>query len=213
MGHESGGDPTRSLKWCRTTPAKIAQALRTAGIQVGASTVRRLLKNLLGYSLRVNHKKIESGIKNPPPPGERDRQFEYIGHMRESCARRGIATLSVDTKKKDLIGNFKNDGSAWRTAPRAVKDHDYPSDAVGRMVPFGIYDTQANQGFVCVGTSGDTPRLLPWTPLSAGGSKRAAHGMRRPQNWCFWPTAVAATATAAGSGSTACKSSCATSTI
>jgi len=157
MGHESGGDPMRSLKWCRTTPAKIAQALRTAGIQVGASTVRRLLKNLLGYSLRVNHKKIESGIKNPPPPGERDRQFEYIGHMRESCARRGIATLSVDTKKKDLIGNFKNDGSAWRTAPRAVKDHDYPSDAVGRMVPFGIYDTQANQGFVCVGTSGDTP--------------------------------------------------------
>ena len=102
----------RSLRWCRTTPAKIAQALRSAGIQVGASSVRRLLKNLLGYSLRVNHKKIESGIKNPPHPKERDRQFEYLGHMRESCARRGIA-LSVDTKRKDLIGNFKNSSSPW----------------------------------------------------------------------------------------------------
>ena len=157
MKHETGGDPMRSLKWCRTTPAKIAQELSTAGIQVGASTVRRLLKDLLGYSLRVNHKKIESGIKNPPTPKERDRPFDYIGHMRESFAHQGIPIISVDTKKKDLIGNFKNEGSTWRRAPIPVKDHDYPSDAVGRMVPFGIYDTQANQGFVCVGLAGDTP--------------------------------------------------------
>ena len=124
---------------------------------MGASTVRHLLKDLLGYSLRVNHKKIESGIKNPPKPQERDRQFDYIGQMRESFAHQGIPIISVDTKKKDLIGNFKNEGSTWRRVPIPDKDHDYPSDAVGRMVPFGIYDTQANQGFVCVGLAGDTP--------------------------------------------------------
>ena len=157
MAHDTGGDPMCGLKWCRTTPAKIAQELRTAGVQVGASTVRRLLKELLGYSLRVNHKRIESGTKNPPKPKERDRQFHYIGHMRESFAHQGHPTISVDTKKKDLIGNFKNNGCTWRTAPIPVKDHDFPTDAVGRMAPFGIYDTQANHGFVCVGTSAETP--------------------------------------------------------
>ena len=88
MAHHSGGDPMGDLKWCRTTPAKIAQQLRATGIQVGASTVRRLLKKLLGYSLRVNHKKIESGIKNPPEPKQRDRQFDYIGH--HCCPKQGL---------------------------------------------------------------------------------------------------------------------------
>ena len=125
MAHDTGGDPMCGLKWCRTTPAKIAQELRTAGVQVGASTVRRLLKELLGYSLRVNHKRIESGNKNPPKPKERDRQFHYIGHMRESFAHQGHPTISVDTKKKDLIGNFKNNGCTWRTEPIPVKDHDW----------------------------------------------------------------------------------------
>jgi hypothetical protein len=145
------------LKWCRTTPAKIAQALRPAGIQVGASTVRRLLKQLLGYSLRVNHKKVEAGTRTPPKPQERDRQFHYLCRQRAAFARRGWPIISVDTKKKDLIGLFKNGGRAWKKAPMPVYDHDFPSDADGRMVPFGIYDTQANRGFVCVGTSTDTP--------------------------------------------------------
>ena len=144
------------LKWCRTTPAKIARALRQAGVQVGASTVRRQLKEL-GYSPRVNHKKVESGVKNPPNPRERDRQFDYLSDQRESFARQGYPIISVDTKKKDLIGNFKNGGCAWKKKAVPVYDHDFPSDAVGRMVPFGIYDTQANHGFVCVGASADTP--------------------------------------------------------
>ena len=156
MAHNTGGDPMRRLKWCRTTPAKIAQELRRVGIQVSASTVRHLLKKL-GYSLRVNHKKVESGIRNPPKPKERDRQFDYIGELRASFADQGNPIISVDTKKKDLIGNFKNGGRAWKKEPTPVYDHDFPSDAVGRMVPFGIYDTQANHGFVCVGTSKETP--------------------------------------------------------
>ncbi len=151
-----GGDPMGGLKWCRTTPAKIATALRQSGIQVGASTVRRMLKEL-GYSLRVNHKKVESGNRNPPKPKQRDRQFRHIGELRASFAESGLPTISVDCKKKDLIGNFYNGGRRWGQAPTPVYDHDFPSDAVGRMVPYGIYDTLANHGFVCVGNSAEIP--------------------------------------------------------
>ena len=158
LANDTRGDPMCPLKWCRTTPAKVAQELRKAAVQVGASTVRRQLKKL-GYSLRVNHKKVESGVKNPPKPRERDRQFDYISDQRESFARQGHPIISVDTKKKDLIGNFKNGGCAWKEKPIPVYDHDFPSDAVGRMAPYGIYDTQANHGFVCVGMSADTPAV------------------------------------------------------
>lgn len=147
----------RGLKWCRKTPAKVAQELQKAGIQVGASTVARLLKKLLGYSLRVNHKKVESGNKNPPKPKERDRQFDYINDRRESFARQGRPIISVDSKKKELIGNFKNSGQAWAKEAELVNDHDFPSDACGRIAPYGIYDTRANRGSVCVGKSAETP--------------------------------------------------------
>ena len=81
MEHDTGGDPITGLKWSRRTTEKIAKALCQDGIQVGSKTVGRLLKEL-GYSLRVNHKKIESGNRNPPKPKERDKQFNYIGAMR-----------------------------------------------------------------------------------------------------------------------------------
>lgn len=157
MAHANGGDPTRGLKWCRKTPAKIAQELQKFGIQVSASTVSRLLKKILGYSLRVNHKTVESGNKNPPKPKERDQQFDYISNRRKSFARRGNPIISVDTKKKELIGNFKNDGQAWTKEAELVNDHDFPSDALGRIVPYGIYDIQANRGWVCVTLSAETP--------------------------------------------------------
>lgn len=157
MAYDTGGDPMRGLKWCRKTPAKVAQELRKAGIQVSATTVGRLLKKLLRFSLRVNHKKVESGNKNPPKPKERDRQFKYIGDLRESFTRRGNPIISVDTKKKELIGNFRNGGQAWAKESDPVYDHDFRSDARGQLIPFGIYDTWANRGFVCAGTSAETP--------------------------------------------------------
>jgi len=156
MEHDTGGDPITGLKWSRRTTEKVAKALRKVGIEVGSKTVGRLLKKL-GFSLRVNHKKIESGNRNPPKPKERDRQFNYIGAMRESFARRGEPIISVDTKKKELVGNFKNGGRSWQKEAIHVYDHDFPSDAVGRVIPYGIYDTQANRGFVCVGSSAETP--------------------------------------------------------
>jgi len=146
-----------SPKWSRRTPEKIAQQLDRFGIQVSATTVARLLKKMMGYSLRVNPKKVESGVRTPPDPKQRDQQFHYIDQQRAAFARRGDPTLSIDTKKKELIGNFKNNGRAWKKEAIPVNDHDYPSDAQGRMVPFGIYDPQANDGWVCVGDSADTP--------------------------------------------------------
>lgn len=147
----------RELKWCRKTPEKVAEELHKIGIEVSGSTVARILKKLMGYSLRVNHKKIESGHKNPPKPKERDRQFMMISRCRKSFARQGYPIISIDTKKKEYIGNFKNGGSAWEKEPEAVLDHDFPSDAECRIIPYGIYDTQRNSGHVYIGTSKETP--------------------------------------------------------
>ena len=180
MEHDTGGDPITGLKWSRRTTEKIAKALCKDGIQVGSKTVGRLLKEI-GYSLRVNHKKIESGNRNPPKPKERDRQFNYIGAMRESFARRSEPIISVDAKKKEQIGNFKNGGRAWDKQATPVYDHDFPSDAVGRVAPYGIYDTQANRGFICVGTSAER-RPLQSIPSSGGGRRKDKTAIRVSPN-------------------------------
>ena len=157
--HETAGDPMTGLKWTRRTTEKISKLLKTLGIEVSPNTVARLLRKL-GYSLRVNAKKIESGSKNPPTPEERNQQFEYISQMREAFARNGNPIISIDTKKKELIGNFKNNGHSWEEEPVPVNDHDFPSDASGIAVPYGIYDTQANRGFVMVGVGAQTPAFV-----------------------------------------------------
>jgi hypothetical protein len=146
----------RGLKWTRKTTRKIAGELRRLGICIGARTVGRLLKEM-GFSLRVNRKTLESGNKNPPPRRVRNRQFNYIRKKREEFAGRESPIVSVDTKKKELIGNFKNQGVSWEQKPDLVKDHDFRSDAEGMAIPYGIYDTQANRGFITVGTSRETP--------------------------------------------------------
>lgn len=156
LKHETAGDPMTGLKWTRKTLEKISDELKKTDIHVSPNTVARLLRNL-GFSLRVNHKKVESGNKNPPKPEERNRQFEHIVEMRESFARKGNPIISVDTKKKELIGNFKNGGKSWQCEPIPVYDHDFRSDAKGIAVPYGIYESQTNSGFVSVGMSAETP--------------------------------------------------------
>ena len=156
MEHETAGDPIRGLKWTRKTTEKIAEHLGQLGISVSPNTVGRLLKDM-GFSLRVNHKKLESGNKNPPPREVRDQQFEYIHQMRQSFASRGLPVISVDAKKKELIGNFKNGGRSWEQAPYPVNDHDFRSDATGMAVPYGIYEPLANLGFAVIGTHRETP--------------------------------------------------------
>ena len=156
LRHETGGDPMRDLKWCRRATRKIARRLRQLKIPVSASTVRRLLKKM-GFSLRVNHKKVESGNKNPPPRRVRNRQFLYINRQRKRFAAQGDPIISVDANKKEWLGKFKNPGACWEQEPQLVNDHDFPSDAVGRAIPYGIYDPGLNRGFVVVGTSRETP--------------------------------------------------------
>lgn len=149
MKNEIAGDPMTGLKWTRRTTQKIADELQALGIRVCPKTVGRLLKQM-GFSLRVNHKKL---ARSGP---DRDEQFAYIAEMRESFAQQGLPIVSVDTKKKELVGNFKNGGANWQRVPVLVNDHDFRSDAKGIAIPYGIYDVQANRGFVFVGMSYET---------------------------------------------------------
>ena len=150
MVHETAGDPMTGLKWTRKTIRKIARELRKAGIDVSKNTVAKLLRQL-GYSLRVNRKALS---RSASP--HRDEQFRYIQELRQRFERRGLPVISIDSKKKELVGCFKNPGAAWVKTPILVNDHDFRSDAVGIAAPYGILDLGANRGHVAVGISHDT---------------------------------------------------------
>jgi len=153
MRHETAGDPMSGLKWTRKTTAKIAEALNQLDVSVSPKTVARLLKKM-NYSLRVNHKKRSFG-SSP----DRDEQFRYLNHLRGWFTGRGEPVISVDTKKRELIGEFKNPGVTWEREPIAVKDHDFRTEALGVGIPYGIYDLQANRGHVFIGVSYNTPEF------------------------------------------------------
>lgn len=146
----TAGDPMGGLRWTHKTSRNLANELTCKGIKVGHVTVLRLLR-LRKYSPRTN-RKSKAKIQNP----DRDRQFKLLAKRRRKCVRDGVPIISIDTKKKELIGNFKNAGVTWRKAAREVFDHDFPSWADGRAVPFGIYDIARNKGFVSVGISSET---------------------------------------------------------
>lgn len=150
MQHDTAGDPMSGLKWTQKTTDKIATELLSVGITVSPNTVARLLKQM-GYSLRVNHKKLARVCTTSP--ADRDAQFVHIAALREDFAARGLPVISVDTKKKEPIGRFKNPGVAWSRTPVLVKDHDFRSEADGVAIPYGIYDLQANRGTLYIGTS------------------------------------------------------------
>ena len=150
MEHDTAGDPITGLKWSRRTTQKIANELGRIGIQVSPSTVCRILKSM-GFSLRSNRKSI-SDATSP----ERNEQFEYIAQLRERYAQEGYPIISVDTKKKELVGLFKNTGSSWGRQSIPVNDHDFRSQADGIAVPYGVYELLRNRGHVFVGTSYET---------------------------------------------------------
>jgi hypothetical protein len=139
------------LKWTRKTTEKIAEVLQQIDIPVSANTVARLLYQM-DFSLRVNRKQIAT---NSSP--YRDEQFQHIDSLRTRFQRQGLPIISVDSKKRELIGNFKNAGAKWDRSPVPVNDHDFLSDAGGVGVSYGIYDSTNNRGMVCVGISHDTP--------------------------------------------------------
>ena len=150
MAHDTAGDPVSGVKWTRRTTEKIADELASAGIDVSAGTVGKLLKGL-GYRLRSNAKKLN----RTKDPG-RDAQFAYIAAKRETFTKAGLPVVSVDAKHRELVGEFKNPGATWDQEPALVLDHDFPSDASGVALPYGVYDVAANEACVSVGTTHDT---------------------------------------------------------
>jgi hypothetical protein len=123
------------------------------GIRISHKTVAKLLRDH-GYSLQAPNKSVE-GAQHP----DRNAQFEHIDAKAQDCVDRGVPVISVDTKKKELVGNFKNGGREWQPKgePDLVDVHDFPSDAVGKAIPYGVYDLAANEGFVSVSVDHDTP--------------------------------------------------------
>ena len=147
---ETAGDPDSGTKWVRSSLRQLSKALRSGGYQAAPMTVRRLLKTL-GYSLKANRKR-STGQPHP----DRGRQFRYIERVKGLFLAAGYPVISVDAKKKELIGDFKNPGRVWCQQAQNVNVHDFRQDAIGRAVPYGIYDVRHNEGTVVVGTSAET---------------------------------------------------------
>jgi hypothetical protein len=149
MAEETAGDPMSGLKWTHKSLRKIQSAL-PPGYSISLPTISRLLQGR-DYSLRVNHKRV-AGKQSP----HRDEQFRYIVRWRQAYLHRGWPVISVDTKKSELIGNFKQPGKEWRQQRREVNMYDFLNLAQGKAIPYGLYDIGHNQGYVRVGTSHDT---------------------------------------------------------
>lgn len=146
------GDPQSPLRWLCKSTAELARTLTTQGHPVSARTVGRLLQ-ATGYSLQSNRKTRE-GIDHP----DRNAQFEHLNRQVQAFQQRGQPTISVDTKKKELIGEFRASGREWqpRGEPIEVLVHDFIDKDLGKAIPYGVYDLTENQGWVSVGTDHDT---------------------------------------------------------
>lgn len=149
------GNPMSPLRWTCKSRAKLAAALSREGWSVSSTSVGRML-NKLGYRLQSARKRNE-GASHP----DRNAQFEHINATAERFLASGQPVVSVDTKKKELIGDFKNGGREWQPkgAPERVLVHDFPQEAVGKAVPYGVYDMGRNEAWVSVGRSHDTPQF------------------------------------------------------
>ncbi len=152
LDENTAGDPMSALKWTSRSTRGIAEEMARRGHPLNADTVCRLLHDL-GYSLQANRKTKEGG-SHP----DRDGQFRYLNQTVKEFLAQGAPVVSVDSKKKERVGEFKNSGKTWRKQgkPQEVKVYDFPSLAVGTAIPYGIYDVQRNKGLVNVGTSCET---------------------------------------------------------
>jgi transposase len=146
------GDPTAPLKWTAKSLRKLAAELGSLGHRISRSVVGELLHGL-GYSLQAN-RKTQEGAHHP----DRDAQFTYINNRVKAALAAGEPAISVDTKKKELVGDFKNGGREWRPKgrPERVRVHDFIVPELGRASPYGVYDIADNAGWVSVGIDNDT---------------------------------------------------------
>ena len=182
------GSPMQPLLWVSKSREKLAQALRLMGHSISANTVGKLLAAELGFS-RQHTRKADEGSKHP----DRDAQFGHINAKIVAAQTQGQPVISVDTKKKELVGNYKNGGTDYRPkgAPQRVKVHDFEDKELGKVAPYGVYDVAADEGWVSVGITSDTAEfavqsIREW--LQRMGRKR-------------YPNATELTITADGGGS------------
>jgi len=148
---ETAGNPCSNEKWVRSRLRGLSEALNRRACP---TTISRLLREQK-FGLRSHRKVLHTGKQH----AERDRQFRHIAQQREEFRRQKNPRISVDTKKKELVGQFKNVGQTWCAEAEKVNDHDFPSDAVCRAAPYGVYDPERNAGHVCVTASHDTADL------------------------------------------------------
>ena len=183
------GDPQSPLRWTCKSTSHLAQELSLQGHTISARAVAQLL-NVAGYSLQGNRKTLE-GTAHP----DRNAQFEHINAKVKRFQQRGQPVISVDTKKKELVGPYKNHGREWQRKgePERVDVHDFPDPDLGKIIPYGVFDMSRNEGWVSVGTDHDTAQFAVqaigrwWQKM---GSKRyphascvADHGRRRRKQW------------------------------
>lgn len=146
------GDPEMPLRWTCKSTRTLARELRSQGYQVSHTLIAQLLREA-GYSLQSN-RKTKEGERHP----DRNAQFEYINRTIRRHMQRGNPAVSVDTKKKELVGDFKNAGREWRPQgiPQQVRGHDFMDRELGKAIPYGVYDLRENTGWVSVGVTHDT---------------------------------------------------------
>ena len=149
------GSPEGENKWVRSSAKNLSQRLREMGFNVGRQAVLALLKRM-GFSMRMNVRK-RKGLCGEP--AQREEQFRYMKSQRKEFREAGLPMISVDTKKKELIGNFRNNGRAWCRKPPEVNEYDFASQAECLAVPYGVYDMTRNTGYVVVGLSHNTPEF------------------------------------------------------
>jgi hypothetical protein len=159
LSDEVAGSPEGEHRWVRSSSRKLAERLKERGFDVSYHTVWAILKRM-NFSMKT-HVRKRRGVN--PDPKRRDEQFRYIASQRQTFCQAGLPVISVDTKKKELIGNFRNPGRVWcREAPE-VNESNYPSQAEALAVPFGVYDVAKNTGYVIVGVSHNTPEFAVTT--------------------------------------------------
>ena len=181
------GDPMSPLRWTCKSTRSLAMTLAEKGHCVSHEKVAQLLRGM-NYSLQSN-RKMEEGEEHP----DRDAQFHYINKQVRKAMAQGAPVISVDTKKKELVGNFENKGRQWRKTkePERVNGHDFPSPSLPRAYPYGIYDPAFNRGFVSVGTDHDT----------AAFAVASIKGWWRHEGRRLYPRAARLLITADGGGS------------
>ncbi len=169
------GDPASPLRWTCKSKAKLAAALQRKGWSISATTVGRQLHEL-GYSLQ-SVRKNQEGASHP----DRNQQFEYINAKAAKFLAGRQPVISVDTKKKELVGNFRNSGREWQPkgTPEEALVHDFPGDAVGKAIPYGVYDMANDEALVSIGTDHDTPAFAVasirrwWTMMGKSAHPKA----------------------------------------